>query len=254
MIHLRKYSKLLESALQDYGVAVAINNPCFTFRKGTGTLYLELEKGISSKKKEQSYLYLPYDYFRRDPLKIAALVLSKMGLNKTVFARQCETKPLDKNTAETFIQQFHLMGPTQSGFNYGLFYKGQLLAVASFAKGRKMNRLPKEKRSYELIRFCCKSGYTVTGGLSKLMQHVMIEKKAGDIMTHVDKQFSDGSSFKKAGFKAVASSAPHFFLVDKDSFQRQLIKNPEQNFDKKKYYLVQNAGNIKMIYNNDAKV
>ena len=254
MIHLRKYSKLLESELQRYGVAVAIKNTCFTFRKDTSTLNLELEKGVSSEKKEQDYLHLPYDYFRREPLKIAALVLSKMGLNKTVFARQCEIKPLNKNTAETFIRHFHLMGPTQSGFNYGLFFHEELFAVASFSKGRKMNRLPEQKRSFELIRFCCKSGYTVTGGLSKLMRHVMNEKKAGDIMTYVDKQLSDGSSFKKAGFKAVASSEPHFFLVDKDSFQRQLIKNPEQTFDKKKYYLVKNAGNIKLIYNNHGKL
>lgn len=129
------------------------------------------------------------------------MLRSKFGLNKTIFARQCELKKIDKETANDFLNAYHLMNATQSAFNYGLFYKEELVAVASFSKGRKMNRLQEHERSFELIRFCCKEGITVTGGLTKLVKNFCREKNAGDVMTYVSKQFGNGKSFANAGFK-----------------------------------------------------
>jgi hypothetical protein len=128
-----------------------------------------------------------------------------------------------------------------------LFYKGELIGSASFSKGRKMNRLQSGSQSFELIRFCCKSGITVTGGLSKLMSHFCEEKKAGDIMTYIDKQFSNGDSFIKAGFIKHSETPPLFFLVNKKTFERISLKDKNEIFDKKLFYKVQNLGNIKMI-------
>lgn len=110
-----------------------------------------------------------------------------------------------------------------------------------------MNRLPEGKQSFELIRFCCKSGITVTGGLSKLMSNFYIEKNAGDIMTYVDKQFSNGDSFIKAGFKIHSETPPLNFLINKKTFERiPLAEN--KIFDKKIFYSTQNSGNLKLIY------
>ena len=110
-----------------------------------------------------------------------------------------------------------------------------------------MNRLPDGKQSFELIRFCCKSGITVTGGLSKLMSHFCIEKNAGDIMTYVDKQFSNGDSFMKAGFKIHSETPPLNFLVNKKTFERiQMAEN--KIFDSKMFYATKNSGNLKLIY------
>ena len=110
-----------------------------------------------------------------------------------------------------------------------------------------MNRLPEGKQSFELIRFCCKRGITITGGLSKLMKHFFIEKKAGDIMTYIDKQFSNGDSFIKAGFIKHSETIPISFLVNKKTFERKVFKEDEI-FDEKLFYKTQNAGNVKMIY------
>jgi hypothetical protein len=115
-----------------------------------------------------------------------------------------------------------------------------------------MNRLPTGKQSFELIRFCCKSGITITGGLSKLMKHFYLEKKAGDIMTYVDKQFSNGDSFIKAGFKKHSETPPLDFIVNKKTFERFPLKVNEK-FDEDLFYKVQNSGNIKMIYHPNEK-
>lgn len=195
---------------------------------------------------QENGLSIPLDYIISGPKKILAIILSKLNLNQTVFARNCTIEKIDKRTAEDFFNEWHFFGSTTSAYNYGLFYKNELIGAASFSKGRKMNRLPNGKQSFELIRFCCKEGITITGGLSKLMKHFYEEKKAGDIMTYVDKQLSNGDSFLKAGFKKHSETPPLSFLVNKKTFERSLFK--EENFDKKLFYKTQNAGNIKMIY------
>ena len=189
---------------------------------------------------------IPLDYFISSPKKILSILRSKLNLNKTIFARNCEIEKISKLVAEDFFNDYHFFGSTTSASNYGLFYNNELVVAASFSKGRKMNRLPEEKQSFELIRFCCTEGITVTGGLSKLMKHFFTEKNAGDIMTYVDKQFSNGDSFLKAGFKKHSETPPLSFLVNKKTFERVLLK--DNDFDEKLFYKIQNAGNVKMIY------
>ncbi|MEO6304124.1 MAG: hypothetical protein ABIP51_13230, partial [Bacteroidia bacterium] len=151
---------------------------------------------------------IPIDYIITGSKKIRSIILSKLNLNTTVFARNCTVEKISKQIAEDFFNEWHFFDSTTSAYNYGLFYKNELIGAASFSKGRKMNRLPNGKQSFELIRFCCKEGVTITGGLSKLMKHFFSEKQAGDIMTYVDKQFSNGESFVKAGFKKHSETPP----------------------------------------------
>lgn len=203
---------------------------------------------ICSSERKKVSLHIPPDLIVTAPEKLAALIQSRLSLNTTVFARKCEVKKITKETAEDFLNRYHIMNSTQSASNYGLFFKGELLAVAAFSKGRKMNRLPEDKRSFELIRFCCKEGITVTGGLSKLLQYFCSEKNAGDIMTYIDKQLSSGQSFIKAGFVKHSETGPHYFLVNKKIFERVPFKNKEENYDQKQFYLLETKGNIKLVF------
>ncbi len=191
---------------------------------------------------------IPFDLIVTMPEKIGNIILSKLNLNKTVFARNCEVKKVERKEAEQFLEKYHIMNSTQSAYNLGLFYKDELLALASFSKGRKMNRLPENKRSFELIRFCCKEGITVTGGLTKLVKNFCREKKAGDVMTYVDKQFSLGDSFIKAGFVKLGETEPNYFLVNRKTYERISVKTKPQKFDEGVFYLGHNSGNIKLVY------
>jgi hypothetical protein len=222
---------------------------------GIKTLTRQNEVICSAGKKEFSFSIaneenegIPLDLIVTRPQKLAAIIRSKLKLNTTVFARNCEVRKTDKSTAVKFLDQYHLMNSTQSAYNFGLVYKNELLALASFSKGRKMNRLPSDKRSFELIRFCCKEGITVTGGLTKLVKNFCKEKNAGDIMTYIDKQFSSGESFVKAGFVKHSESEPNYFLVNKKTFERKYLKDKTENFDRSLFYLTQNSGNIKLVY------
>lgn len=196
---------------------------------------------------ESGALLLPTDLLFTCPEKMLAICKSRLGLNTIVFARNCVVKKINKSLAEDFLNAYHVLNSTQSGFNYGLFHKQELIAIASFSKGRKMRRLSEDKRSYELIRFCCKNGISVAGGLSKLVTNFCREKKAGDVMTYVDKQFSDGAAFVRAGFKKHSETPPSFAKVDKITHLRRPC-NAEEFTDNEKYYLVCNKGNIKLLY------
>jgi hypothetical protein len=203
---------------------------------------------IFSGNQKKTSIRVPLHLLALYPDRLAAVVQSRLGMNKKVFARKCLLEKIDKKTAENFLNKYHLMNSTSSSYNYGLFLNEELLAVASFSKGRKMRRLSQEKRSFELIRFCCKDGITVTGGLTKLVKNFCREKKAGDVMTYVDKEFSEGKSFINAGFVTSGETEPNCYLVDKKTFEKIPLNENKHEFDKDVYNLYCNKGNLKLIY------
>lgn len=239
--------KALVHALESKAVEVKCDQDTISFKAGSKKLHYFISSEGFDFDKHSQHALLPLDYIVSEPVKTSAAILSRLGLNERIFARNCEVKKAEKEKAETFLNKHHLMNATQSAYNYGLFYKNELVAIASFSKGRKMNRLPSDKRSYELIRFCCRYGTTITGGLTKLLKHFSEEKGAGDIMTYVDKQWSDGSAFVKAGFKKQGETEANYFLIERKIFKRIYFRTGEV-FDSKKFYLTQNKGNIKLIY------
>jgi hypothetical protein len=236
--------KELRHELKTWPVEVVVKTDHIVFiTEGRQFLLHVVGERSSPKEKNNS---LPLDYLVRMPAKVAAYVLGKLGLNGTVFARKCEVSRLKKSEAKQFLDRFHFMGGTEAAYCYGLYFKQDLLAVSTFSKGRKMRRLKENERSFELIRFCTAPGITVTGGLSKLMKSFCEKHGAAEIMTYVDKQFSSGAAFLRAGFKLHEETAPHQFLVNKSSFQRAPFNAGK--YDSKKFYVTEDAGNIKMLF------
>lgn len=182
-------------------------------------------------------------YFRK---RIAGMVLSKLQRNKKIFARKCVVAQVDGQEEIDFVTNNHIMGATSSAYNLGLYYESELVAIATFSKGRKMHRLPPDKRSFELIRFCCKFGITVTGGLSKLMKHFCEWKQAGDIMTYVSKQYGDEKSFLRAGFVLAEQEDYHFNDITNSSLNKNYRRNEFYNSEKNN--LLFPNRNFKMLY------
>lgn len=193
-------------------------------------------------------LQLPLDLLYTAPDKLLALISSKLKCNQTLFARSCHYRKVDKSEAEKFLDQYHLLGKANCAYHRGLYHHDTLVALASFSKGRKMNRLPAHLRSFELIRFCCMQDITVTGGLSKLLNNFCKEKQVGDVMTYVDRQFSDGASFLRCGFRFHSQTPPTQFRVDKQSYKRTPVTADTKKDDGQNSYLTQNAGNLKLVY------
>lgn len=189
---------------------------------------------------------IPIDLLITKPNKLIAIIQAKLQYNRVVYARTCQVRRIDKKSCNEFLDAYHLMSSTNSAYCYGLFDSGELVAVASFSKGRKMDRLKEYQRSYELIRTCSKEGIRVSGGISKLLTVFVKEMKPGDIMTYIDKQFGEGNSYYNCGFKKHSETEPQSFLINKKTFERNYLK--ESEFDTDSFYLSQNCGNIKLVY------
>ncbi len=242
-----KHLIALKKQLEKQGVLTQLHGQELKFGSGSKSLTFQIAGEGFDFERYRGETILPLDQIVREPQKIAALILSKLGLNQTVFARSCEVKRVDKKQATEFLDRYHIINSTQSAYNFGLFYQNELIALASFSKGRKMNRLEEHQRSFELIRFCCRTGITVTGGLTRLIKNFCNEKQAGDIMTYVDKQLSDGTSFVRAGFKKHSETEPNYFLVNRETFER-IPANEDTAYDAALFYLSRNSGNIKLVY------
>ncbi len=216
------------------------------FKENTFELYNSTSCIEADDKLSDISISVALDQIVRREHQMFSIIRSKLQLNCKVFARKCEVKKINAPYAKLFLDAHHLMEYATAAFHYGLFINEELIAVAAFSKGRKMDRLPAHKRSFELVRFCCKEGTTVTGGLSKLLKHFISEKEPGDVMTYVDKQWSYGTGYLKCGFKSIGETKKQEFLVDKKTFERSYFKG--ETYDPRKFYLTQNGGNIKLVY------
>lgn len=196
----------------------------------------------------KDYIFIPIDFLYNSfkGKALASLICTKLGLNQRVFARNCVVQKLTKPEVQDFLNEHHLMGYTGVQYGYGLFYNNELLAVAAFSKGRKLNRLADGERSYELVRFASKQGFSISGGLSKCLKAFIKEYRPADIMTYIDKQFYSGRGFYTIGFELHSESKPLLFFVN-NNYERRLIR--EHNVSGTDMgYCTKNLGNLKLVW------
>lgn len=144
--------------------------------------------------------YITEFHWQKNKEASKSRLCSLLGITKRIHARQCIISRIDKKIAGNFVNENHTMGYASSYYNYGLFRKDILVAVACFSKGRRMNRLPGGERSFELIRFCNLNYHTVVGGLSKLIHYFEQTHLPGDIMTYVDRAWGEPNAYYALGF------------------------------------------------------
>ncbi len=183
------------------------------------------------------------DRWLKKPEIIKGKILSILNLNKRIYGRQCTIKKITKPVADSFLEENHIYGSTNSKVKYGLFYNTGLFAVATFANQRQFE----SGRSAELLRFCTKKQYTVVGGLSKLLSKYINDYKPDFIMTYLDPEWGEGRSFLNLGFIVSKFKDPILFYINKSTKNRI----PENKFfdheNLHDYYTLRNKGSYKMI-------
>ncbi len=143
-----------------------------------------------------------------------------LGLNQKIAARKCEVKSIAKLDSEIFLNLNHLLGSCTAAYKIGLFYNNELIAVGSFSKSRVMTDGKVYYRSFEMLRFAVKMGYSVTGGLGKILQHFIHEKNVVHLMTYIDNEWGFGEAFLQMGFKAISSTEPQTYWIDSSTNKR----------------------------------
>ncbi len=150
---------------------------------------------------------------------VLSRIKSKLGLNNKIYARKTTVKKLNRSEAFDFLLANHINDALKAKYNFGLMYNNEIMAIACFGPIMHKKTEGKGELSGELIRFCNKLDTTVVGGLSKLLKHFIIKYQVDDVMTYIDKDWSDGKSFIQLGFEVVGEKTDFFHYFDVETKQ-----------------------------------
>ena len=189
------------------------------------------------------------DQVLRDSEIVRSRLNSLIGISTRIHARETRVRKIDQPTLTSFLETNHLNVAVKSKIKYGLYNQDQLVAVGAFSKACPVTRNGITYRSHELIRYCSLLNTTVVGGLSKLLKHFIREHDPEDIMTYVDREWSDGSGYEKLGFEVVGRTSPQTFYVSETTHKRYYSKHEAIESEGTEVILAQvaNLGNLKMI-------
>lgn len=157
-----------------------------------------------------------------------------------VYARNCEVRRIDKNTAAEFLSRTHSYADAACRYRYGLFLKrhtghlametacipGQLVAVATFSNARKWIKGEKTIRSYEWTRYASLPGIRVNGGMGKLLKAFIEEVRPDDIMSYADLEWSEGAVYEQLGFIREGHKSPVCFRIPTATWERSIDLTP----------------------------
>ena len=206
-------------------------------------------------------IIIPEDRWKRQRPMMEARLLAHMEVFSQAYARNCEVRRIDKETAQRFLNDNHSYGYAACKYRYGLFLKrhtghiareieeerfldcarndnrsdrgnivGTLIAVATFSNARKWIKDGKEIRSYEWTRYASVPELRVSGGMGKLLKAFIKEVQPDDIMSYADLEWSEGNVYKALGFNEELPKGPVSFEIDPETWERRAIMRcqPEQ--------------------------
>lgn len=172
------------------------------------------------------------------------------GKSSRIYGRETEALRITNPVLVNFLEKNHLYLPLKGKYKYGLFHKDRLVSVASFSYPRNISVEGKPLRSFELLRFCHLNDHIVTGGLTKLLNIFTKEINPGHLMTYIDREWSDGEGFKKAGFEITGELPPKTFLIHPGTFKRLYTPNVKNNLvepaEEKNFIEIYNCGSLKL--------
>lgn len=210
---------------------------------------------FAARSRARRLIHLWEDQWRERPLIVRSRLLACLGRTRREFGRRTSARRIDAATLDAFLLANHLWGPTKSRYRYGLYTKptgqnrpaqsqqrrvgadggsggdgggggslgadgGELVAVASFSARRHMPRTDgRRSRSHELIRYCSRRGESVVGGISKLVAAFAAEAEPDDIVTVVDRDWSNADGWRSLGFVTVQRMQPVTFYVGRDGLR-----------------------------------
>lgn len=186
------------------------------------------------------------EVWRHRNVQAKSSIVSKLGLSATLYARKAQASRISKPELDAFMNENHLMGTALCKYKYGLKIDGATVAAAAFAPFRNCRRNGATVRSSELVRFANLNGFTVAGGLSRLIALFVNDRHPDDIMSYADRDWSDGAAYRRIGFAEVGATPPTALSFDDDRRMFRPLR-PDENPLGATY----NTGNMKFILTTD---
>lgn len=142
-----------------------------------------------------------------------SMIRSALGLDDRVFARRCRVVEVDSHTAMTFLDENHIQGGVGSTIRLGLECDGGLVSLMTFGRPRFGSF-----DGMEMLRYCCRMGVEVVGGMSRLLSHAMRDYGVTDVISYCNRSKFTGSSYERIGFAHTRDTAPSYWWIHNNPF------------------------------------
>jgi hypothetical protein len=144
-----------------------------------------------------------------------------------VHARRCSVEQIDRTTAESFHNLYHIQGsPSRLGVNLALMHNNQPVMMSSWVR--------KNTNQWELVRLS--SSVRVVGGAGRLLANFVKLFQPQIIVSFSDNRWSQGQMYAQLGFKLQSHVPPMQHYVQnyqtrfhKLAFAKSKIVQPDES-------------------------
>jgi len=145
---------------------------------------------------------------------IKSMIKSRLDIcDIKIYARNTECCVISKAQAKLFHDKNHINGGLTTSFvDFGLFYDGVLVSVASFSKPRFSKDV-----EYEILRFSTLQNHLIVGGFSKLFSNFIKAINPNSVLSFCDLRFGKGRVYKNANFKLCGITPPNYWYYFKNT-------------------------------------
>jgi len=146
-------------------------------------------------------------------MEMTETTMSNGSQSQKIRASKCEVLQIEKDIAEEFIEENHRQGKIfdQNSYFCGLIYNDEIVAVMQFCSVRTSGM--KKRYTQELVRFCVKKNYSISGAAGKLIKFYIESKNPADFFTYQDTTGLNTDVYEKAGMSFVRQEKIKQYLV-----------------------------------------
>lgn len=152
---------------------------------------------------------------------VLSFIKSKLHLDShKVSARKCDIVELSSKQANDFLAKNHLQGGIAKGQSacYGLVYDDVLLQVSTYGYSR-FNK----SYEWECLRSCSLLDWHIYGGLSRLQNYFIEQKKPKSLIAYTDYSRSNGAMNENINRRFLNYTGPSLVWYDYDRMLRDTL-------------------------------
>jgi len=144
---------------------------------------------------------------------IKSMIKIKLGIYDNIFnINNCFLNEITNKTCVDFLNVNDIQERIDSNVSLGLFYNNDLITILLIN-----NKLSGE---YE-IRFCNKLNCKIIDSERKLFEYFIKKYNPKNVITFVDRRYSQGDLYKELGFKFIENIKPNCWEVQKNHISRE---------------------------------
>lgn len=199
------------------------------------------------------------DQWKNQKEIIKDIIAARLGIirGEKIYARKCEIRDVSTADYREFCNKYHVQGYRSASIKLGLYYKNELVQIASFNKARQYSYNSIDKYEYEWVRGCISSNNKVVGGTSKLLKHFIDTYKPNNILCFSDWNLFSGKGYEEAGFQLEGYTGPDKFYITINNRMQRINRSPyayqqyKQMVNEGKLFECHGCGSKKFVWYNE---